>query len=137
MEQSTEIFAGIDVSKARNAIAVATEGRTGEVRYVGEVDARTGAFLQLSATRDTPREQRFSNQGCILTTCKLNGVNPMAYMADILAKIVNGHLISQLDELLPWAYAQSAAALKDVAQKNTALTAHLASPAQHFLRLRA
>jgi hypothetical protein len=40
MEQSTEIFVGIDVSKARNAIAVATEGRNGEVHYVGEVGIR-------------------------------------------------------------------------------------------------
>ncbi len=39
MEQSTEIFVGIDISKARNAIAVAPEGRNGEVRYVGEVDS--------------------------------------------------------------------------------------------------
>ena len=38
MEQSTEIFVGIDVSKARNAIAVASDGRDGEVRFVGEVD---------------------------------------------------------------------------------------------------
>ena len=26
-------------------------------------------------------------------------------MADTLAKIVNGHLNSEIDELLPWAYA--------------------------------
>lgn len=45
MEQSTEIFVGIDVSKARNAIAVATEGRNGEVRYVGEVDSSIDSTL--------------------------------------------------------------------------------------------
>ncbi|WP_368856432.1 transposase domain-containing protein [Methylocystis sp. MJC1] len=39
----------------------------------------------------------------------------MAYIADALSKIVNGHLASKLDELMPWAYAQSAAAFKEVA----------------------
>ncbi len=50
----------------------------------------------------------------LIETCKLNGVDPMAYMADVLAKIVDGHLASKLDELMPWAYAQPVA-LKHVA----------------------
>jgi transposase len=37
--QYSEIFVGIDVSKARNAIAVADGERGGEVRFIGEVDA--------------------------------------------------------------------------------------------------
>ena len=41
----------------------------------------------------------------LIETCKLNAVNPQAYLADILTKIVNGHLASKLDELMPWAYA--------------------------------
>ena len=40
----------------------------------------------------------------LIETCKLNGVDPNAWMADTLAKIVNGHLNSEIDELLPWAY---------------------------------
>lgn len=39
MEQHREVFVGIDVSKARNAIAVADGERGGEVRFWGEVDA--------------------------------------------------------------------------------------------------
>jgi transposase len=39
MEHSTEVFVGIDVSKLRNAIAVADGERGGEVRYLGEVEA--------------------------------------------------------------------------------------------------
>lgn len=39
MEHSTEVFVGIDVAKARNAIAVADGERCGEVRYLGEFDA--------------------------------------------------------------------------------------------------
>jgi transposase len=40
----------------------------------------------------------------LIETCKLNGVDPQAYMADVLTKIVDGHLASKLDELMPWAY---------------------------------
>ncbi|MBM3623840.1 MAG: IS66 family transposase [Alphaproteobacteria bacterium] len=50
----------------------------------------------------------------LIETCKINGVDPQAYMADVLTKIVDGHLASKLDELMPWAYAQPVA-LKDVA----------------------
>ncbi|MFG1230571.1 IS110 family RNA-guided transposase [Xanthobacter wiegelii] len=39
MEHSTEVFVGIDVSKLRNAIAVADGERGGELRYLGEIDA--------------------------------------------------------------------------------------------------
>jgi hypothetical protein len=38
----------------------------------------------------------------------------MAYLADVITRIVDGHLASKLDELMPWAYAPPAA-LKDVA----------------------
>ena len=41
----------------------------------------------------------------LIETCKLNGVDPQAWMADTLTKIVGGHLNSEIDNLLPWAYA--------------------------------
>jgi transposase len=41
----------------------------------------------------------------LVATCKLNGVEPQAYIEDVITKLVNGHLQSRLDELLPWAYA--------------------------------
>lgn len=50
----------------------------------------------------------------LIETCKMNGVDPMAYMADVLKKIVGGHLASKLEDLMPWAYAQPVP-LKDVA----------------------
>ena len=39
MTEYTEAFVGIDVAKARNAIAIADGERGGEVRFLGEVDA--------------------------------------------------------------------------------------------------
>jgi transposase len=50
----------------------------------------------------------------LIENCKLSGVDPYAYLADVLAKIVNGHPNSAIDDLLPWAYATSDA-LKQVA----------------------
>ena len=49
----------------------------------------------------------------LVETCKLNAVDPQAYLADVIARIVAGHPQSQIDELLPWAYAP--APLKAVA----------------------
>ena len=37
----------------------------------------------------------------LIETAKLAGQNPEAYLADVLARI-NDHLITRLDELLPW-----------------------------------
>jgi transposase len=41
----------------------------------------------------------------LIETCKLNRVEPGAYLADILAKLVNAWPNSRLDDLLPWKYA--------------------------------
>ena len=40
----------------------------------------------------------------LIETCKLNGVEPYAYLQDVLTRMVGGHLINRLDELLPWAW---------------------------------
>lgn len=40
----------------------------------------------------------------LVETCKLNGVDPHAYLADVITRIVNGHPNAALDDLLPWAY---------------------------------
>ena len=50
----------------------------------------------------------------LIETCKLCGVEPQSYLADVITKIVNSYPNSQIDNLLPWAY-PAAPALKDVA----------------------
>jgi transposase len=37
----------------------------------------------------------------IIETCKLNGIDPQAYLADVLGRIAD-HPIQRIDELLPW-----------------------------------
>ncbi|MGC1301755.1 MAG: IS66 family transposase [Caulobacteraceae bacterium] len=40
----------------------------------------------------------------LVETCKLNAVEPQAYLADVLTRLVNSHANSRIDELLPWTY---------------------------------
>jgi transposase len=46
-----------------------------------------------------------ANWACIaslIETCKLNGIEPQAWLADVLSKLVNLWPAARLDELLPW-----------------------------------
>ena len=38
----------------------------------------------------------------LVETCKLNGVNPQAYFADLLTRLVNGWPKKRIDDLMPW-----------------------------------
>jgi transposase len=40
----------------------------------------------------------------LIETCKLNDVEPYAYLKDVLERMVDGYPINRLDELLPWAW---------------------------------
>ena len=44
----------------------------------------------------------------LIETCKMNGVDPQAYLRDVLAKIVARHPMDRIDELLPFAYVAAA-----------------------------
>jgi transposase len=44
----------------------------------------------------------------LIGTCRLNDVNPHAYLTDALERIVAGHPQSRIDDLLPWNYAAPA-----------------------------
>lgn len=44
----------------------------------------------------------------IVETAKMNGLDPQAYLTDILSRI-NDHKINRLDKLLPWNWAPIAA----------------------------
>ena len=42
----------------------------------------------------------------LIGTCKMNGVEPYAYLRDLFTKLANGHLDKDIDALMPWAYAR-------------------------------
>ena len=49
MGKHSEIFVGLDVAKAKNAVAIAEGGRNGEVRYLGEIENTVEATRHLVA----------------------------------------------------------------------------------------
>ena len=44
----------------------------------------------------------------LLETCKLNRVDPLAWLTDVLTKLVNRWPASRIDDLIPWAYPKAA-----------------------------
>jgi transposase len=44
----------------------------------------------------------------LIETCKLNRVDPLAWMTDVLEKLVNRWPASKIDDLMPWSYAKPA-----------------------------
>ena len=51
-----------------------------------------------------------ANWACIaslIETCKLNGVDPQAYLTDVLTKLVNLWPAARIDDLMPWAWARA------------------------------
>jgi transposase len=58
----------------------------------------------LFAGHDLGAENWATIASCV-ETCKLNAVDPLAWMTDTLTKLVNLWPASRIDELMPWAYA--------------------------------
>ncbi|WP_186400806.1 IS66 family transposase [Stappia sp. P2PMeth1] len=46
----------------------------------------------------------------LIGSCKMNGVEPYAYLRDLFTSLANGHLAKDIDTLMPWAYAQRTSA---------------------------
>jgi len=46
----------------------------------------------------------------LIETAKLNDIDPQAYIASVITRIVAGHPQSDIDQLLPWRYQAKRAA---------------------------
>jgi len=46
--------------------------------------------------------ERWATVCSLIATAKLNGVEPFAYLRDVLQRMADGHPMSRLDDLLPW-----------------------------------
>ena len=49
MQQDSEIYVGLDTSKLKISVALATAGRDGEVRFFGDIDSTPEAVARLVA----------------------------------------------------------------------------------------
>ena len=54
MGEHIEVFIGLDVAKAKHAVAVADEGRTGEVRYLGEIATDLASVRRMVSKLEKP-----------------------------------------------------------------------------------
>lgn len=52
--------------------------------------------------------ERWATVCSLIETAKLNGVEPFAYLADVLERMSKGHPQNRLDDLLPWNWTPSA-----------------------------
>jgi len=46
--------------------------------------------------------ERWATLCSLVETCKMNGIEPYAYLRDVLQRMVDGHPVNRLGELLPW-----------------------------------
>jgi hypothetical protein len=46
--------------------------------------------------------ERWAMVCSLIATAKLNGIEPYAYLQDVLQRMVDGQPINRLDDLLPW-----------------------------------
>ena len=46
--------------------------------------------------------ERWATLCSLIETCKMNRVEPYAYLRDVLQRMVDGHPVNRVDELLPW-----------------------------------
>jgi transposase len=72
-----------------------------------------GHLIWLFAGADTGAET-LARAMTVIETAKLNSLNPLAYLADILDRI-HDQKINRLDELLPWNWSPVASAMSSQA----------------------
>ncbi len=65
------------------------------------LNRKNALFLLATATG----AENWATIASLVETCKLNAVDPLAYLTRTLTAIVNGHKQQQIDELLPWNHA--------------------------------
>jgi len=47
MQETSRVFVGLDISKLKISVALAEEGRQGEVRFLGDIDNTPDAMKRL------------------------------------------------------------------------------------------
>jgi hypothetical protein len=59
--------------------------------------------------------ERWATLASLVETCKLNNVDPQAWMTDVLTRLAHGHRMSEIDDLLPWRWTVSQQPLAEAA----------------------
>ena len=109
-------------SKLGEALGYGLNQWDGLVRYLNdgriEIDSNTveRSIRPLALTRKNALfaghdlgAESWAMAASLIETCKLNQVDPLAWMTDVLEKLVNRWPASKIDDLMPWAYAKKPA----------------------------
>ena len=49
----------------------------------------------------------WARMASLIETCKLNSIDPYAYLRATIEAVANGHPKSQIDDIMPWAFAKT------------------------------
>ena len=73
---------------------------------------RTLRPVALQKERTVRRQQRreLAAIASLVETCKLNGVDPQRYLAELLTRLVNGWPQARIGDLMPWCSAETRSA---------------------------
>ena len=71
----------------------------------GQFSAKLNTWPFNHQGRGVDGGRRWADIASLVETCKLNGVNPQVYFADLLTRLVNGWPQRRLDDLMPWHWA--------------------------------
>lgn len=115
-ERSAPLVADMQTWLVHHRARVATKSPLGEaLAYIAKYWDGLKLFLtdgRIEIDNNSVERRTHSSQGTMLgptiasliETCKLNAVDPLAYLTNTLTAIVEGHKQSQVNELLPWNY---------------------------------
>ena len=72
-----------------------------------ERDMEAVGFVELLAAPSAKRRwsENWAVIASLIETCKMNAIDPHAWLASSLTAIVSGHKQNRIDDLLPWNYA--------------------------------
>ena len=96
-------------AKLGHAIRYALSRWNGLTRFLDDGRVEIGSTVVEGTTPDRFEQEEdgggehWAVIASLIETCKLNRVDHV-YITDAITKIVNRHLNSRIDELLPWAY---------------------------------
>ena len=77
------------------------EGAAGGRAAAAAVRTRTARRVHWTFAGSDRGGERAAAVYTLVETCKLNGVDPQAWLADVLARLPD-HPVKRIDELLPW-----------------------------------
>jgi transposase len=96
----------------------------------GQFRAAKLGFKNFLFTQSTLGTEAVAGMYSLIATCVLHGISPLHYLADVLARLNQGHPQAKLDELLPWNWQPS----KIETPKQTAIVKRAAHSAEDIIR---